>query len=337
MTPTVSAIIPAYNVAHCLGQAVDSALAQESASVEVLVINDGSTDQTEAVARSYGGRVRYLEQENQGQGAARNLGLRHAMGRYVAFLDADDYWAPSFLRTCVGFLEQHEEAVAVSTAFLVRRWGREVLGPGVVARSPRGSLKPRVLESFFDFWGREDHVRTGTVVIRRETIDRAGFQNAELRISQDLEYWGYVATFGRWGFVPEPLWIGNSVASAARQGWRRHYESRRRLCPTVHQWQARIVPRLGEKDWPGFRLARGRVACNYAHSKVLAGDDSAALDIVREFGTEFPAGQIGTILRCGARCGWPAWGITCRAIRFRERVKGCLVGRLGALRGKAAS
>ena len=78
---SVSVVIPAHNAENCLRDAVDSALNQELPPLEIIVINDGSTDSTAAVAKSYGDRVVYLEQENQGQGAARNAGLRIAKGR----------------------------------------------------------------------------------------------------------------------------------------------------------------------------------------------------------------------------------------------------------------
>ena len=102
--PLVSVIIPAYDVAVCLGRCLDSVFEQDVTDTQVIVINDGSTDDTAEVAKRYGDRIVYLEQENQGQGAARNAGLRIARGRYVAFLDADDYWLPGFLRACIDFL-----------------------------------------------------------------------------------------------------------------------------------------------------------------------------------------------------------------------------------------
>ena len=224
----MSVIIPAYNSETSLGRAIDSALAQEHPPLEVFVINDGSTDRTAEVARAYGDRVIFLEQPNLGQGAARNEGLRRATGHFIAFLDADDLWRPGFLKHCVEFLREHDEAIAVSTGIIVRLCGKpERRWPPPVVDDAPSPFTAGVLENFYEFWARYDHVRTGSNVIRREVIDRAGLQQPDLRISQDLEYWGYLATWGKWGFIPEQLWVGDSTPVAASQGWMKKYHTRR--------------------------------------------------------------------------------------------------------------
>jgi glycosyltransferase involved in cell wall biosynthesis len=93
----VTVLIPTYNRAYCLARAIDSALAQSYPHLEVLIVDDGSTDSTrKLVEGTYGGdrRVRYLYQPNGGVSSARNHGLRQARGDYVAFLDSDDVWKP---------------------------------------------------------------------------------------------------------------------------------------------------------------------------------------------------------------------------------------------------
>ncbi|HET7536321.1 MAG TPA: glycosyltransferase family A protein, partial [Candidatus Didemnitutus sp.] len=92
--PTVSAIIPTYNRAHLLPAALASIFAQTQPVDEVIVVDDGSKDNTADVLRTYGDRVRYIRQQNAGAGAARNHGMREARGDYVAFLDSDDLWMP---------------------------------------------------------------------------------------------------------------------------------------------------------------------------------------------------------------------------------------------------
>lgn len=95
--PTVSCIIPAFNCARYLGEAIDSVLAQTYRPAEIIVIDDGSTDGTADVAASYKSYVRYLHQTNSGPAAARNHGLRVANGDFMALLDADDIWHPEKL------------------------------------------------------------------------------------------------------------------------------------------------------------------------------------------------------------------------------------------------
>jgi len=324
---SVSVIIPAYDVAVSLGRCLDSVFAQEVDDVQIIVVNDGSTDHTPEVAKSYGDRILYLEQENQGQGAARNTGLRAARGDYVAFLDADDYWLPGFLRTCSDFLQQQPDAIAVSTGQIIKLWGHaDRINPPMMADpAVKDQLKPSILEHFFDFWADQDHIRTGSVVIRRGVIEEAGYQRADLSISQDLEYWGYLSTYGKWGFIPEPLWVGEPAQVAKARGWQNKYRNRRRRCPTVEQWQERIVPRLGQREWAGFKKVRGRVASGYALNKLLAGDDLGSRDTIAKYGDDMPRTRYTTLMHVGNLSGWVGWKIVCSLLRLREWAKALLI------------
>lgn len=115
-SPLTSVIIPAYNRANYLPATVESALAQEGAEVEVIVVDDGSTDDTPSVVErrkhEWGGRFRYVRQENAERCVARNHGLRLARGEFVAFLDSDDLWRPNHVRACVEALRRDGKAPA---------------------------------------------------------------------------------------------------------------------------------------------------------------------------------------------------------------------------------
>lgn len=322
----VSVIIPAYNVAHCLRTCLDSVFGQTLPPHEVIVVNDGSTDATAAVARGYGDRIRYREQPNAGQGAARNVGLSLATGEFIAFLDADDYWKPAFLERCVRFLAEHPEAVAGSTGLIFRLFnGTERIQPACLRR-PGGPKEEQVLEDFFAFWAEHDHIRTGSCLMRRSALEAVGRQREDLRIAEDLELWGMLGTHGSWGFIPEPLWVGNSRAAARRAGWLRKYRQRRHLCPTVESWQERILPRLRPRNLPHFNVVRGRVALGLTHAKVLGGDWSGALDIVRRYGPDMPAVWSSRVLRAGCRWGRPGWWMACGLLIAREWQKAAWMG-----------
>ncbi len=115
-TPSFSVVVPCYNQARFLHTAVDSALDQSHPDVQVIVVNDGSSDETLTVAQSYGERVRLVDQENRGLAAARNAGLRIATGEFVNFLDADDWLDPDFLR------HQAEAIQSSSSSVFVGEW-----------------------------------------------------------------------------------------------------------------------------------------------------------------------------------------------------------------------
>jgi glycosyltransferase involved in cell wall biosynthesis len=115
--PTVSVIIPAYNAAAHLGEALESLLRQTYPAAEIIVVDDGSTDGTQQVLRGYHDSVRTIRQENTGAGAARNRGLSAATGKYVAFMDADDVCAPERLQQQVAALQRTPEAIACFTGY----------------------------------------------------------------------------------------------------------------------------------------------------------------------------------------------------------------------------
>ncbi len=103
--PKVSVIIPTYNRAHFLCEALDSALSQTFKDFEIIIVDDGSTDNTKQVLEKYGSRIYYIYQENKGRAEARNTGIRRAKGEHIAFLDDDDIWLPNKLEKQVFFLD----------------------------------------------------------------------------------------------------------------------------------------------------------------------------------------------------------------------------------------
>lgn len=317
-----SVIIPTFNAAVSLVRCLESVFQQTYTHREVIVVDDGSTDDTADVLLKYANRVTYVSQENLGPSAARNHGLNLARGDLVAFLDADDYWLPDFLSRCIEFFEQYPEAIAVSTGQRIFRWnGQSVINPPLLRDDPEkhGS---RLLPDFFSFWAAQDHIRTGSCVIRKSLIDRAGFMRGDLRMGEDLEYWGYLATFGIWGFIPEVLWVGDGTSCAAAQGWLTKNLQRRKACPTVEEWQKRIAPRLEGVDWEGFRVVRGRVAQTFAYAKLLGGDIPGARHITQRYGPDFPVNVVSRIFRWFAPLRLTAWRILSLLLLLHEAWKG---------------
>jgi glycosyltransferase involved in cell wall biosynthesis len=111
----VSIVIPCYRQSHYLQNAIDSCLAQTHRDIEILVVNDGSDDDTEAIATSYGCPVRHIFRENGGLSAARNTGIAAARGNWIKFLDADDHLAPDHLEVQLGFLHSQPDCIGACT------------------------------------------------------------------------------------------------------------------------------------------------------------------------------------------------------------------------------
>ena len=114
---TVSVVIPAYNAEKCLGETLVSVLSQTRMAEEIIVIDDGSKDGTEAIARSFGDHIRYIRQENQGIAGARNTGIREARGEWIAFLDHDDLMLPGKLQRQMAEAEANPELAVIYSSF----------------------------------------------------------------------------------------------------------------------------------------------------------------------------------------------------------------------------
>ncbi|WP_406684197.1 glycosyltransferase family 2 protein [Seonamhaeicola sp. MEBiC1930] len=313
----ISIVIPAYNKALSIGETLDSIFKQTFKDYEIIIVDDGSTDGTPSVVQDYEEKVVYLYQENQGQGAARNKGIKMAKGKYLVFLDADDYWEPGFLKTCYDYLENNADVIAVNTAQrTIYANGSSVIHPKDLFRK-----KPFIIDNFYKIWAQHDHIRTGTAMIRMSTIREVGYQNPNLRVSQDLEYWGLIATYGKWAFIPEPLWVGNSRIHAKKSGWNKKYKIRRKLCPDVEEWEKRILVRILNVELKYFEIVRGRVALGYAHNKLLGGHSADSKHIIKKYGLSFPKGKMTTLLRFGEKYGHFSWAIVKGILFFKERLK----------------
>ena len=315
----VTVIIPCHNAASSIRRCLDSVLGQTRKPDEIIVVNDGSTDKSITEINSYGNAVKLIHQANQGPSTARNTGVNAAKSKYIAFLDADDYWMPEFLEKCVSFLEGHPEAIAVSTGQRLKIWGHADLIRPVFLRESH-SDQPVIVDDFFQFWGQYNHITTGSVVFHRRYSEAVFSQLPDLRMCEDLELWGYLATFGKWGFVPEVLFVSDGANTDVTQGWINKHSIRWRFCPTIEQWQRRIEPRLTEKDWPGFRVTRGRIAKSLAHSNILTGRGTEAREMTIKYGNEFPIDKISCVLKFAAS-GSFRWALCCSLLRCREYLK----------------
>ena len=183
-TPTVSVIIPTYNRARYLTGGVGSVVAQDYGDREIIVVDDGSTDGTPAVAAGLGSAVRYVRQENRGPAAARNCGIRASRGRYIAFLDSDDLFLPGKLSAQVRAFEERPEAGLVYTGCrlidedghpLQERYGAYLFG-WVYHDLVFGECLP-----------------TPSVMVRRDVLDRVGGFEENMRWAEDLDLWRRVA------------------------------------------------------------------------------------------------------------------------------------------------
>jgi glycosyltransferase involved in cell wall biosynthesis len=197
----VSIIITCYNYGRFLMESVSSALAQTYNDVEVIIIDDGSTDDTPTVVQNWQSepRVRYFRQRNGGISSALNAGVRMATGEFVAFLDADDRWDPRKLEKQMSRFQDSKVGVVYTESFemsadekgLRRYYGTRYLAPR------KGWVTPYlVYDNFVPF---------SSAVVRKECFDKAGNFDESIKASPDFDFWLRVAVHYPFDFVDEPL------------------------------------------------------------------------------------------------------------------------------------
>ncbi len=180
--PLASIVIPAYNAERYLGEAIESALAQDYSPLETIVVDDGSIDGTAAVARSYP-EVQLIVQENTGPAAARNRGFAASRGEFVAFHDADDTLPPEKLSVQVGeMLAEPAVGCVLAEQELLIEQGAEL--PFWAEGSDVPTVMPAKPEELAD----EPDVHTMTMVVRREVFEQVGGFDEEMRAAEDFDW-----------------------------------------------------------------------------------------------------------------------------------------------------
>jgi len=179
-SPLISVVIPTYNRGWILKEAVDSVLAQKYPAYEVIVVDDGSTDDTAAILAGYGNRITMLRQENRGVSAARNRGVRKAGGNLLAFLDSDDLWLPGKLEAQADFFHAHPEMLICQTEETWVRNGRRV-NPKNRHKKPSGDIFEPSLELCL--------VSPSAVMLRRELFEEMNGFDERLPACEDYDLW----------------------------------------------------------------------------------------------------------------------------------------------------
>ena len=198
--PTVSVIIPTYRRSEFLAQTLESVFAQTFNDFEVIVVEDGSHD-AESVIAPYKDRLHYLWQENTGVGAARNFGVKHAKGRWFAFVDDDDLWKPTKLERQLAAAEASPEIGMFHTDHFLLLDG-EIRTPR--RNPPRGSVPSGwIVKDLF----LNNFIVMSSVMIRREEFQQIGGFSPVTRYAADFELWMRLARTCRIGYVPEQLTV----------------------------------------------------------------------------------------------------------------------------------
>lgn len=213
--PLVSVVVASYNMGSYLPLAVSSALAQTYDRIEVLIIDDGSTDNTAAIAQGLltDPRVRYIHQQNGGQASSKNRGIRESKGEFIAFLDADDLWEPTKLEEQLPLFEKSAKVGVVCARYVeIDAEGKELRVDS--STFFRGKVSGRLLKY--------NYIGFSTSVVRRECFETLGCFKEDLGMGIDYELWLRFSTQYEFDFVDRTLvkyrvWAGQMSKNLKRR------------------------------------------------------------------------------------------------------------------------
>ncbi len=221
---SVAAIIITYNYGRFVGQAIESVLEQTLRPDEIIVVDDGSTDDTaEVVARYAHEGVRHIYKENGGQSSACNVGIKESASELIAFLDADDKWLPDKIERQVEHMRRHPEVGLITGS----EWETDEAGRKVWLMERKlldsASIYPRILV--------ENYIGTPSLVmVRRECFDHVGIFDEKIRLAQDWDLWIRVARSYPIAVLGEPLILyrrhGASISAGSGAMWKRYFSNR---------------------------------------------------------------------------------------------------------------
>jgi glycosyltransferase involved in cell wall biosynthesis len=191
----VSVIMPAFNSAKTIAASVDSVLAQTHPNVELVVVDDGSTDETPAILKAYGGRIRVVRQANAGTAAACNAGVAAAAGEWVAFLDSDDLWLPSKLSRQIELCGQWQISHTDSLCF----------GDQMPEEVLRSSFEPPAAGAALEKILVRNSITKSSVLMRKRLFEECGGFPARHGAVEDWPLWIQACARSELGYLAEPL------------------------------------------------------------------------------------------------------------------------------------
>jgi glycosyltransferase involved in cell wall biosynthesis len=250
--PLVSTVIPTYNRVNTISEAVESVLGQTYPHIEVIVVDDGSKDDTLERLKRYGDRIRVISQANAGPSAARNVGIAASRGDLVAFLDSDDIWLPEKIRQQVALLARVGASVPCCLCNILMKWNS-----GDRASFDIASLKPSAEEGL---WLNVDEVLATRsvlfnqgIVIRREVLEKIGGFDEKIRYLEDYEFSLRLSLEGPWAFIRKPLvvWHESMTNSLYKNAQREEVYTSQCLVEVIEGHLARV-----EKAGHGARLLK---------------------------------------------------------------------------------
>jgi len=322
----VTAIITAYNAERFIGRCIESILNQTYTGIQIIIVDDHSSDRTVEIVKTYGKKIKIFRlHKNSGPAVGRTTGLMMADSEFVSFIDADDYWDTSFVEKTIFFLQNNPEAIAVHTAYCKKDWnGTKYYRPSLDdIDAGYYSEKGEMHSDFFVFWNKYKSVLTGTVMMRTRFAQKTNGQRKELRLTQDLEFWGLLATYGRWGYIHQHLFITDEQIITPKERLCK-FNRRFNFIKTMEldEWAKRIRPRLkSEVSNIAFENFLNYILTTIIFANAYMLDYKRSYQLTKNNIDRIDNRGWGKALLMGYRMGKVSWPLICIGLRYREFFK----------------
>ncbi len=284
----VSVIIPAYNSGVCIGRAIDSVLNQTwDGEYEIIIVDDGSTDNTAEVVARYGEKVVYIRQENSGSSVARNRGIEVSKGEWIAFLDSDDEWVGEKLSIQMELLARNPKLRWCASNFLTSDGTRSL--PSVSINSAKAVLgeKDYVEDYFVASAKGQCSIITSTIIVNKKLFKEVGLFAPELLRGQDTDMWWRIGhQYPQMGYIADPIVIihldlDNAVLNERRSQMKRGQVLRKLVNNHLH-----LAVKKGNVE--SFKLLAKKVLFESLLTTIYHGFKDDTRTTVEEFKEFFP-------------------------------------------------
>lgn len=258
--PLVSVVIATYNMGQYLPQAVNSILQQTWKNLEVIVVDDGSTDNTPEAMLNYSkdSRVNYIRNENQGQPKAKNCGIKNTKGDFIAFCDADDFWEANKLEIQMPLFANPLVGVVYSEVSFIDEHNRRYVKEDHEVRHSGKITNQMLIENFVPF---------GTSIIRRKCIEQNGIFDEEFRMGIDWDLWLRYSLSWEFMYAPAKTYVYRVWSGQMSNNYRGRYDHAKRiLTKFVNLYGPQLDPLFVKKAWADMYV---REASVYARNEKL--------------------------------------------------------------------
>ena len=175
---------------------------------------------------------------------------------------------------------------------------------------------PFVIDNFYVFWAKYQHVGTCSTTMRTSVVKRTNGQRTDLRVTEDWEFWFYLASFGKWGMIPETLYISDGGEVTRKEGWLKKMQIRWNNAPSVEEWQKRLENRV-ELNSESYKKAVGVVARNLCYCQLLSGRKELSRNEALKYGKYFLKDKIGRLINMAKYSSF-TWNLLVKFLQYRE-------------------